>query len=156
MTIEMSTPGWGRPSGPAFWREWGREIGHSKPHGFSRDFFSCLKTDIFLLNKISNDRASPKCYKCPKKHIDPTIWFHSIKLKLFQNKAREELVSWILKSFSWLNEIKLWTQCVFLTFGRRSEQWCRYDGRYMLADWIFPLVGFYENNYIDIPNNLYF
>ena len=29
-------------------------------------------------------RASPKCYECPKKHTGPTIWFHSIKLKLFK------------------------------------------------------------------------
>ena len=89
-------------------------------------------------------RASPKCYKCPKKHIGPTIWFHSIKLKLFklifinrfndlfllfsemtvlrnQNKAREEPESWILKSFNLIE----WNQIVgpvcFLTFGRRSE-----------------------------------
>ena len=88
-------------------------------------------------------RASPKCYECPKKHIGPTIWFHSIKLKLFklifinrfndlfllfpemtvlrnQNKAREEPESWILKSFNLIE----WNQIVgpvcFLTFGRRS------------------------------------
>ena len=71
-----------------------------------------------------------------QKHIGPTIWFHSIKLKLFklifinrfndlfllfsemtvlrnQNKAREEKrreepVSWILKSFNLIE----WNQIV--------------------------------------------
>ena len=73
---------------------------------------------IFIGKKRTLGRASPKCYKCLKKHIGPTIWFLSIKLKLFklifinrfndlfllfykmkvlrnQNKAREEPVSWI-------------------------------------------------------------
>ena len=77
-------------------------------------------------------RTSPKCYKCPKKHVGPTIWFHSIKLKLFklifinwfndlfllfskmtvlrnQNKARrEEPESWISKSFNLIE----WNQIV--------------------------------------------
>ena len=81
-----------------------------------------------------------------KKHTGPTIWFHSIKLKLFKiqltgsslalfwfcktviskkskNKSLNLLIKINLKSFTWLNEIKLWDQCVFgtfVTFGRRS------------------------------------
>ena len=91
-------------------------------------------TTFFRTSKLTEvyfSRTSPKCYKCPKKHIGPTIWFHSIKLKLFklifinrfndlfllfsemtvlqnQNKAREEPVSWILKSFNLIE----WNQIV--------------------------------------------
>ena len=93
-----------------------------------RSASSSLAKRIF---RTTRSRASPKCYECPKKHIGPTIWFHSIKLKLFklifinrfndlfllfsemtvlrnQNKAREEPESWILKSFNLIE----WNQIV--------------------------------------------
>ena len=100
------------------------------------DFEKFYPKDLWKYNDGVNvsyktSRASPKCYKCPKKHIGPTIWFHSIKLKLFklifinrfndlfllfskmtvlrnQNKAREEPESWILKSFNLIE----WNQIV--------------------------------------------
>ena len=102
-------------------------------HWLERMFFKLLKYYRGCQEWFESgfSRASPKCYKCPKKHIGPTIWFHSIKLKLFklifinrfndlfllfsemtvvrnQNKAREEPVSWILKSFNLIE----WNQIV--------------------------------------------
>ena len=40
---------------------------------------------LLFTKKWAGNRTSPKCYKCPKKHIGPTIWFHSIKFKLFES-----------------------------------------------------------------------
>ena len=85
----------------------------------------------------SKIRASPKCVKCPKKHICPTIWFHSIKLKLlkliFINRFNDLFLLFFRKDsfakskqskrrtcklnfykvLNSLNDIKLLAQCVF-------------------------------------------
>ena len=53
-------------------------------HSVIRNFFRCPPILLQNVNFLCKTRASPKCYKCPKKHTGPTIWFHSIKLKLFK------------------------------------------------------------------------
>ena len=56
---------------PSMWRSGVRDLQNDSD-----------RSNIFVRSPLG--RASPKCYKCPKKHNGPTIWFHSIKLKLFK------------------------------------------------------------------------